>query len=697
MDQREYSTVSDYSYFEYCEYLKNKYKNVDITNTHPTYMGTYLFKHHFYEFKKPNIANNTNNTNLTEDEKNTIILCDYLEHLFLHILIGEQTDARKALGIGGAVHHILPQIREFLTFGNMCYAANYYNNIDPQLFKILANRCERACENIDIAFDHNLSVYLQAENYLDKYNRALVVIGTGLGKTSTALEYLVKHKCRGLVIVPNRLIKNGWEEYSDYCDVVTYQSFANTYLNIKYNNYGLIILDEAHHIGYDESRRKGAARWGAGIQYIIDRNIKVLGLTATPLRSDKIDIRDTLFDNCVCEGFTIEDGIKNKLIYPFSYITAYYNCQDIADRYAKHKNKTLVGKLNLAINNTPTVKDIFKKHMPNTKRKGIVFIQDIADMNSALKILKESYPDIEMRVIHSKLPAITVESNRTWFEQTDEGYLVSVNMISEGAHYSGVNTLIMFRRTSSYLVFSQQLGRIITLTRNADPHAIVFDLVNNIDNIDYSNITQDEYNLAHTDSTRIISLLKTLASDESNQLIVADETRDIVSCIYELKKSSGSKWREDEDQILYQYWETDPKQCKKLLPYRDCASRAQYLGLKSPSCKSNMIIRDEELEIIKENYSTIGSAATLSLLNSWRQNNNLPPRTLYALSGIARRLNVKAKRLNVHRVICIETGDVYENASEAARITGIKRIDEACRSGKSLHGYHWRYEGMDEI
>jgi hypothetical protein len=57
-------------------------------------------------------------------------------------------------------------------------------------------------------------------------------------------------------------------------------------------------------------------------------------------------------------------------------------------------------------------------------------------------------------------------------------------MISEGAHYRGVNTIIMFRRTQSSLVFNQQLGRIITLARNEDPHAIVFDLVNNAENLD---------------------------------------------------------------------------------------------------------------------------------------------------------------------------------------------------------------------
>ena len=75
-------------------------------------------------------------------------------------------------------------------------------------------------------------------------------------------------------------------------------------------------------------------------------------------------------------------------------------------------------------------------------------------------------------------PAV-VSKTKKWFEHTKSGYLCTVNMVSEGAHYNGVNTLFMLRRTQSPLIFEQQLGRIVTLTIKDNPNAIVFDFVNN--------------------------------------------------------------------------------------------------------------------------------------------------------------------------------------------------------------------------
>ena len=71
---------------------------------------------------------------------------------------------------------------------------------------------------------------------------------------------------------------------------------------------------------YDENKNKGAKTWGKGITYILSKGIKVLGLTATPERSDKINIENTIFKGCVCEGLAIEDAIEQNIIYPFSYI-----------------------------------------------------------------------------------------------------------------------------------------------------------------------------------------------------------------------------------------------------------------------------------------------------------------------------------------------------------------------------------------
>lgn len=599
MTREEYEKVKAYTYEEYCEYLDKKYCNIHKFAVHPEYNGVYLFKHHTLENKKANLSDPEIAKTATEEERNTITLCDFLEHLFLHILIGEQTDARNALGIGGAIAYIIPQIENYFEMGDTSgYAEEYFSNLDYDLFEELKDRCDNALEEINVALDHNQTVYLEAKNYLNTKGKALVVIGTGLGKTTTALEYLKEFKCRALVIGPNNLIKSGWEEYASWVDVTTYQTFANEYNGINYNQYGLVIIDEAHHAGFDESTGKGAKVWSAGIKYILDKGVKVLGLTATPERSDGINIGDTLFEGCVCEGFAVEDGIEKGIIYPFSYVTAYYDTTGLLEKYSNCDNKELIGQLDLAINNTPTVKDIFKSRMPEGKRKGIVFIQEIEDEQNVLNIMEDVYPQIEMRIIHSKMSDSEVTANRDWFEKTDEGYLLAVNMISEGAHYKGVNTLIMFRRTNSYLVFTQQLGRIITLTKNENPNAIVFDLVNNIENVEYGNRKKDE---KEHSIKKIIKALKNTNVFKSDQIIVADETRDIVKCIREIKNYTYEIFTEEEKKIILQYIIKERDNILKRLPNHSlesiylCATR---LGVKLKRWST------KEIEILKKYYTS---------------------------------------------------------------------------------------------
>ena len=726
MNKQEYEIVKNFSYEEYCDYLSKKYGSADKTG---------LFKHHTFENVKANLSNPDIAKDATEEERNTITYCSFDEHLFLHILIGEQTDARKALGLGGAVTYIIPQLNKYFDCGEMVYSSNYYSNLDKDVFNMLVKRCDEAIAKTSIALDHNKSIYLQAEKYLEENGKALVVIGTGLGKTTTALEYLWEHKCHALIIGPNNIIKSGWEEYTDWCDTTTYQAFANNYSTIDYSQYGLVILDEAHHAGYDEDTGKGAAVWSRGIIYIIERGVKVLGLTATPERSDKIDIGSTIFKDCVCEGFAVEDGIEKGIIHPFSYVTAYYDTNGIAEEYSNCENKELVGQLDLAINNTPTVKDIFRKHMPNNKRKGIIFIQEIADEQNVIDIMKDVYPSVEMRIIHSKMTDEEVKVNRKWFEETDEGYLLAVNMILEGAHYRGVNTLIMFRRTNSYLVFTQQIGRIITLVKNENPNAIVFDLVNNIENIEYSNRKQDKKHIHNI--TNIIRQLEKTTALKSGQIIIADETRDIVKCIRKIKEFEDNSWSEEDINYLKKYYSSfGAAYCVAKLNRTDRAIRAMVHKL---HLISDTYWTEEEINILKEHYYELGGDVFKLLENKtkracqvkarrlgldyknstkkWTEEEisilkkyfpqegslvykRFIGRTREQCNAIANFYNISTqiKYTNsekaTKKVICLNNLKIYNSAKEAATDIGstMKAIQAACIGDtKSSGGLYWQY------
>ena len=642
----EYNNVKDLSYNSYCQYLLNKYGPVPYEygnkKNRPGKEG--LFIHHMDEDKVSSLCSKENQDIYPHfQQSDRLVYANYLEHALLHIMIGEETAGSRNLGLHGANLFIIPGLRSCFDndrINNPKWPSIYYDLVrdNKDVFELIFDRYNKTVENCDLVIDHNKTLYLQVERCLQDNNKALVVLGTGLGKTTTALQYLWKHQCKGLVIGPNNLIKSGWECYGDWVDTTTYQSFANTYKDIDYSQYGLVILDEAHHIGYDEETNKGAEIWSKGIRYILKHNIKVLGLTATPDRNDGVKLGGTLFNDCVCEGMAVEDAIENHIIHPFSYVTAIYDTdklvQEVKDKYYSNDEecKKLFGQLDLAINNTITVRQLFAKYMPkNTKRKGIVFIQEIADKEYALDIFKQLYPNIEFRAIDSKMNPEEVEVNRKWFEETDEGYLMAVNMISEGAHYKGVNTLIMFRKTQSYLVYTQQLGRIITLVKDENPNAIVFDLVNNVENIRYNARKLNRHKKEEHSITRIIRALEDLKSE---QIIIADETRNIVDCIRKIKNLSFANWTEEEINILKKYYPLNGKyEAKKYLPEKTI----------------NQIVN---------------KASMLNLLSA----------------------NHKKA------VICIETGIVYESANKAMLETGLSAIDSCCRNNcKTIGGYHWAY------
>lgn len=711
----EYETVKDYSYDRYCRYLVNKYgrPEYDFFNPKCKRPSEGLEVHHVKEDEISDLCDRKIAARYDKSFQapENLVFCDYLEHLLLHILIGEKTAGGKNIGLSGAFFHIIPAIKSYYDGEKGRYNDAYYKRLDgcEDVFDLLIERYNKLVEEINVAFETNAELYLQMENALNTKGRALVVLGTGLGKTTTALNYLWKHKCRALVVCPSKLIESGWKErYSDWCDTVSFIGLAHSYKKIDYSKYGVVIVDEAHHAGYDEKTDVGAKVWSKGIEYILSLGVKVIGLTATPDRTDAINIGKTIFEGCVCEGLAVEDAIDDGIVYPFSYVSALYDAPALAEEYKDCQSRELVGQLDVAINNTPTLKEIFAEKMPSGERKGIIFIQDIADEAKVLEIVKDVFPDAEYRTIHSSQSDNENEKNKEWFEQTRSGYLLAVNMISEGAHYSGVNTLIMFRRTSSYLVYTQQLGRIITLTKDPDPHAIVFDLVNNVENVVYNAEKVDKT----THSVRKVYEAIKRQAEKSSQIIVKDETRDIVKCIRRIKEYNVSLFepllnriKPEDLQRLKNEYSTKGYSCFKDIPYLNkvqLMAIVQKLGLHKPQNKPFLCIEtgevfNSQLECANKMFDGVPQAFSAVLKGRLETAKGYH----FAYVDDAERIeeirnqisnNYFKPQRNVS-VICIETQEVFGSIKEAQKKKGIIGISNALRGqSKIAGGYHWAHK-----
>lgn len=518
--------------------------------------------------------------------------CNLLEHAWLHILITENNEqtsdnAEEEITGKGGVAWMLLAINSIMSNVDTSYYAsqdedgvgvNYnYNNIitkNKAIYDKLINRyctsafirqrlskspseladslclfTKRDNANIQKAIDHikkvgtdtklfdwNVNAYADLENYLRTERTALVWICTGGGKTTTGLEYLRVHNCKALVLCPSNTVKDSWTS-NDNCDVTTYQTFMDDYSIRDYSKYGVIICDEVHHTE--------APRWGEGLQHVLDNtNLKVIGLTATPT-NEQLNGTDKYFGGRLCNGLDLAEGIKQGYIYLFDYIQSIYKMEDARPDFEKYgeAGTELWKRLNIELNKMPVV-NVLQKHMPSGQRKIIVFCSSIEDIPYAIETMKEYQADIDIREITSKKNKEYIRETKKWFNTTTDHNvcLVTVGMVNEGAHYAGVNTLVMFRRTKSSTLYLQQLGRIIVTTKKANPHGIVFDFTNNADNL-IANQTVTLYNEDKDVNTKetedAIKRIKSVIREKAagKEIIYKDYTNDCVSTLKDLQEA----------------------------------------------------------------------------------------------------------------------------------------------------------------
>lgn len=348
------------------------------------------------------------------------------------------------------------------------------------------------------------------------------------------------HNCKALVLCPSNTVKDSWTADSN-CEVITYQTFMDkdTYSMRDYSKYGVIICDEVHHAD--------APRWGEGLQYVLENtDLKIIGLTATPT-PEQINGTDKFFGGRLCNGLDLAEGMKNGQIHLFGYIQSIYKMDDAKPDFEKYgeAGTELWGRLNIELNKEPVVK-VLKDNMPEGQRKIIVFCSCIDDIPYAVDTMKDYQSDLEIRDITSKKDKNYITETKDWFNTTTNRNvcLVTVGMVNEGAHYDGVNTLVMFRRTKSSTLYLQQLGRVIVTTKKPNPNGIVFDFTNNAENL----IANQEVTIHHEDADAnvkdtedLIKRIKRVIKEkaEGKEVIYKDYTNDCVQTLKDLQEAKN--------------------------------------------------------------------------------------------------------------------------------------------------------------
>ena len=458
--------------------------------------------------------------------------------------------------------------------------------------------------------EHNKETYEQFKAMLLAHKECCLVAATGAGKTYITLQLIKDLKLKALIICHRISIQNEWSKTINQFNInnieyTTYQMFCKH--ADMFNGYDIYIFDEAHHMG--------SKIWGDSITRFrsnLNDTVMVAGLTADPNRYEyRIgrqinNVAFTMFNGHVVYGHDKKDAIENGIFLPAQYVYAIFDIDEIYSKYSKMKvTDELMGRLNLNIENCLKINEILIKHTSRlSKIKGILFVEDIASIDDGQKLISDVFPDLDQYVIHSKISksknSISIES----FERSDSGFIIAVDMISEGVHFSNINTIIMLRKTKSPSLYNQQIGR--GFSSKALESAVIFDLVGNLRSVKSTLnkfLVECDYRTIRPSRTSSI-----WEENVSNQYIIYDYATDILEILDEIDQYNlkVQKWTNGEKDIIKKFYPIMGSEIVSMLPGRDkksIRSMAYSMGIKYINDKWTT----EEDEIIRKHYPSMGS------------------------------------------------------------------------------------------
>ena len=352
---------------------------------------------------------------------------------------------------------------------------------------------------------------------LNTYNKCFLLRPTGYGKThylaNLAASYgrvlylcprvAIVEKVLGLLMAKKSLTKKEKEiiKKTRVCGnvtVMTFQKLINAYKDGTLSpDYDLVIMDEAHRIGGAETQ--------VAITWLMNANpnAKFIGATATANRSDSIDVISSFFSGIMVSPYTLHNAFEDGLLQ-----RPYYMC-GVSDTDIKEDLKEAALTAGMDPTNPAITKVLKRKafeiadlynmenviHNACTKyvkdtsyMKYIVFFPTIDKMHGSLPEVKDwfhnAFPTHRVNTICvSSLNKIEHDLNLDKAKKIRRkknciDLICCVDMLSEGEHFKNLTGIMMYRATSSNIVFNQQLGRALSVTDNK--RALVFDVVDNL-------------------------------------------------------------------------------------------------------------------------------------------------------------------------------------------------------------------------
>ena len=388
---------------------------------------------------------------------------------------------------------------------------------------------------------------------LNKYGKCLLIRPTGFGKTKTAMDIIKKYN-HIVFLYPLNSIKSAVEKYD--IEGIDIQFFSHSKMRLLYKSQEtfnekfmelnqkdtLFVLDEAHFIG------------GPGISIVIEKlmneicpNAKYLGLTATPKRTDKIDIKWHFFDGVVCSEYGLheafQDNIFEKPYYVYTPLDGdalkdYFNDYIDDTKLSKNKKKQLkdwmVNHINPQRLNIKNLDEIIGNNLDKFKNdidyyKFILFFTTHNDIHRKKKEIvsafKKVFPhcNINVTIVSSENNTYRLNLNcikNLCKRENTIDLIFNVNMLTFGYHIPDITGIMMFRKTISNIIYTQQVGRCLSVIQKQK--SIIFDFVENLYKKEKKSVTNKELLTGKFNKVKIDSLLPLddiILDDQSKELL----------------------------------------------------------------------------------------------------------------------------------------------------------------------------------
>lgn len=320
---------------------------------------------------------------------------------------------------------------------------------------------------------------LTVEREVHGRHRNLLVAATGTGKTvMAALDY--RGLCRAskggrprLLFVAHRkeILRQSLRTYREVLDDASFggllhsgtepHAWEHVFASVQSLNvsrleqlapehFDVIVIDEFHHAT--------AATYRRVIDHFTPREL--LGLTATPERTDGRNVQDEFFDGRIAAEMRLWEALENDLLCPFHYFgipdgtdltnlgwqKGSYADQELGNLYTGNHARARI-----------VVKQIRDKVSDPGAMRALGFCVTKAHAHFMADFLRQA--GFQAVALDSDSPAAVRDRALSELREGKLQVIFSVDLFNEGLDIPDVDTLLLLRPTSSATVFLQQLGR----------------------------------------------------------------------------------------------------------------------------------------------------------------------------------------------------------------------------------------------